>query len=83
VRCDGAGPSLSVADRGPGVPAAEREVIFERFSRGSAAADGGVGPGLAIGRELAHRMEGELSVEGTTRGTRFTLTLPVAQQPAP
>ena len=43
-------PLLEVADRGPGVPAALRERVFERFARGSgdAARGGGSGLGLAI-----------------------------------
>jgi signal transduction histidine kinase len=54
---------LSVADSGPGVPATERERIFERFQRGSSAGGrSGFGLGLAIGRELAARMGGSLSL---------------------
>jgi signal transduction histidine kinase len=54
---------LSVADRGPGVPAAERERIFERFQRGSSTQGrSGFGLGLAIGRELAARMGGSLTL---------------------
>src|ERR671936_700333 len=50
------------ADEGPGVPAEDRERIFERFERGSApSGEGGFGLGLAIGRELAQRMGGELT----------------------
>jgi signal transduction histidine kinase len=54
---------VTVADRGPGVPPAEREAIFERFHRGAATAGhSGFGLGLAIGRELAERMEGSLEL---------------------
>ena len=67
---------ITVADRGDGIPPEERDRIFERFHRGSAAgSSGGFGLGLAIGRELARRMSGELDVEETGgRGTRFALT---------
>lgn len=52
---------ISVADQGPGVPEADRERIFERFTRGSTTAGrSGFGLGLAIGRELAIRMDGSL-----------------------
>lgn len=53
-----------VRDDGPGVPPGERERIFERFTRGSDAASrgGGFGLGLAIGRELAIRMGGDLEL---------------------
>jgi signal transduction histidine kinase len=79
---------VEVADHGPGVHPAERERIFERFQRGRAAgAEGGFGLGLAIGRELAHRMGGSLTIAGEEgAGTRFRLELPVAEpdpEPAP
>jgi signal transduction histidine kinase len=72
---------LSVCDRGPGVPLEERELIFNRFQRGRATAkQAGFGLGLAIGRELAERMGGELVLENQDGpGARFTLRLPVAQ----
>lgn len=75
--------SLSVCDQGPGVALEERELIFERFMRGrETAGRAGFGLGLAIGRELAQRMGGELVLEpGTTPGARFTLRLPMAQAP--
>jgi signal transduction histidine kinase len=72
--------TLEVADHGPGVPAAEHELIFERFQRGSrTGGEGGFGLGLAIGRELAHRLGGELALAapGDGPGARFVLTLPI------
>jgi signal transduction histidine kinase len=57
---------LSVIDRGPGVCVAEREVIFERFKRGSeTGGQAGFGLGLAIGRELARLMGGDLTLADT------------------
>jgi signal transduction histidine kinase len=77
---NGAVASLSVCDDGPGVPVEERELIFERFQRGrDITGQAGFGLGLAIGRELAERMGGELALDTTFGpGARFTLTLPVA-----
>jgi signal transduction histidine kinase len=72
--------TLEVADRGPGVPVAERDLIFERFQRGSrTGGEGGFGLGLAIGRELARRLGGELELATQTEigGARFLLTLPI------
>jgi signal transduction histidine kinase len=70
---------LAVSDRGPGVPADERELIFERFKRGSATGgEAGFGLGLAIGRELAARMSGSLTLEPTDVGARFVLRLEAA-----
>jgi len=73
--------SLSVRDEGPGVVQEERELIFERFQRGRAAGgSAGFGLGLAIGRELADRMGGELVLEAVdVPGAKFTLRLPVAR----
>jgi len=75
---------IEVADRGPGIPPEERERIFERFHRGRAARSaGGFGLGLAIGRELAERMGGELRLERADQGACFVLALPEgAPQPA-
>ena len=68
----------------PGVHPAEREQIFERFQCGrTAGGEGGFGLGLAIGRELARRMGGELDVDPDgSAGTRFGLTLRTARSPA-
>jgi signal transduction histidine kinase len=75
---------ITVADEGDGIPEGERDRIFERFHRGSAAGSaGGFGLGLAIGRELARRMGGELGVDAEqVRGTRFALKLQSAHAPA-
>jgi signal transduction histidine kinase len=75
--------AISVSDDGPGVPADEREAIFERFHRGrDTAGQAGFGLGLAIGRELAERMGGELILEDRPcPGATFTLRLPGARAP--
>jgi signal transduction histidine kinase len=68
---------LSVADNGPGIAEAERELVFERFYRGGASEVAGSGLGLAIVRQGAGRLGGELTLlpglDG--RGSRFVLTL--------
>jgi signal transduction histidine kinase len=78
---NGTKAALTVCDQGPGVPGDERELIFERFQRGrETAGKAGFGLGLAIGRELAERMGGELVLDcPDTVGSRFTLRLPVAR----
>jgi signal transduction histidine kinase len=81
---NGDGPvAISVSDAGPGVSAAERELIFERFHRGRGAGmQAGFGLGLAIGRELAERMGGQLVLEEPSGpGATFTLELPAATAP--
>ena len=59
---------VTVADRGPGVPADARERVFDRFARLDDArtrADGGAGLGLAICRELVRAHGGDVTVEGS------------------
>jgi signal transduction histidine kinase len=72
---------VSVSDHGPGVDPEERELIFKRFHRGrETAGSAGFGLGLAIGRELAERMGGELVLEERAGpGATFTLRLPAAR----
>ena len=69
-----------VADTGPGIPTEKLEAIFEPFVQLTAdLADprGGVGLGLAISRDLARAMNGDLTVESSVGvGSRFTLRLP-------
>ena len=78
--------TATVRDEGPGVPDSERELIFERFQRGSAAVGRtGFGLGLAIGRELADRMGGSLTLavpRAGERGACFSLRLPMAMSGA-
>lgn len=76
---EGDSVTLTVADDGPGVPASERERIFERFARVDDArrsGDGGTGLGLAIARDIAELHGGTLVLDPTAEGTTFTLTLP-------
>jgi signal transduction histidine kinase len=78
---NGRSAELSVSDHGPGVAQEDRETIFERFQRGRETAGvAGFGLGLAIGRELAARMGGQLVLdEDHGPGAKFTLSLPVAR----
>jgi signal transduction histidine kinase len=80
--CSAERASVAVRDEGPGIRPEERDVIFERFQRGAdTGGGGGFGLGLAIGRELAERMGGELMLEDGSGGTRFVLSLPAAPVP--
>ncbi|MEE4541266.1 ATP-binding protein [Streptomyces sp. V4-01] len=71
---------LRVADRGPGVPEAARDGIFEPFQRyGDAPRGNGVGLGLAVARGFAESMGGTLTAEETPGGgLTMVLTLRVA-----
>jgi signal transduction histidine kinase len=72
---------IEVADAGPGIPAADRERVFEKFYRSgppTTRAAGGTGLGLYISRELTERMDGRLRVESEAGGgARFVVELPV------
>jgi signal transduction histidine kinase len=75
---------LHVADTGGGIPADNLERIFEPFVQlqpSRTRTHEGTGPGLAISRDLARAMHGEIVVESTVDvGSTFTLTLPRAGQ---
>ncbi|MFD6188298.1 sensor histidine kinase [Streptomyces sp. NPDC060275] len=83
VRWDGDAAVVAVADDGEGVPAADRERIFERFVRLDDARsrdDGGAGLGLAIARDVAVRHGGTLTVhDASAGGALFELRLPGAR----
>jgi len=64
VRGEGSRVTITVLDRGPGVPEADRERIFEPFYRPAGhdeGAHGGVGLGLALVREIARHHGGDAS----------------------
>ena len=73
---------MSVRDTGIGIPADKLDSVFEPFvqlKEGLADRESGVGLGLAISRDLARAMKGDLTVESIEgSGARFTLTLPRA-----
>lgn len=72
---------VAVSDAGPGVTDADAELIFERFHRGETTGEQvGFGLGLAIGRELARRMGGELSLAPGGKGATFVLELPLTRR---
>jgi signal transduction histidine kinase len=74
--------SMEVRDTGIGIAAEQLETIFEPFvqlKESLSEREGGVGLGLAISRDLAHAMKGDLTVESRKgKGARFTLYLPRA-----
>ncbi|MFI5981306.1 sensor histidine kinase [Streptomyces sp. NPDC051555] len=72
---------LEVADDGPGIPAADRDRVFERFVRldpDRGRASGGTGLGLAIAREIARSHGGEVNAAAPADGggARLVLRLP-------
>ncbi|QUW84933.1 HAMP domain-containing protein [Streptomyces mirabilis] len=72
---------LKVTDDGPGIPEADRERIFERFTRLDDARSrdlGGAGLGLAIARDIAHQHHGTLRVEPHPYGAGIVARLPLS-----
>ncbi|WP_091583887.1 sensor histidine kinase [Micromonospora sediminicola] len=82
---------VTVTDDGPGVPAADRERVFARFTRlddARARDAGGAGLGLAIVRELVRRAGGTVELADATPGAvapglRATVRLPALAEPDP
>ncbi len=78
--------TISVQDEGPGIPAEERPLLFEKFvrlKRDQAGATRGMGLGLYISKCLVEEMAGQIWVESSGRtkeGSRFTFTLPPPPQ---
>ena len=67
--------SLSVADRGPGLPPGEEEAVFKKFYRGRDAPHEGVGLGLALCAAIARAHGGHVAA-GSTAGAMIVMTLP-------
>jgi signal transduction histidine kinase len=75
---------LSISDTGLGIAPEKLETIFEplvQLKEGLADRAGGIGLGLAISRDLARAMKGDLTVESAEgKGARFSLSLPRASE---
>ena len=81
ARARSGGVEISVADDGHGIPAPDRERVFDRFARLDEARDrdsGGSGLGLAITRELLRRVGGTVWLEDAGPGVRAVIGLPGA-----
>ena len=76
---------LSVRDRGPGIPAKERESIFDPFVRGEAGSRRGRGSGLGlfITRRVVEAHGGMVWVDPGHPGADFQMVLPVDRREAP
>jgi signal transduction histidine kinase len=76
-RASAEGAVLEVTDTGPGIAAADRERVFDRFYRRAAAQEIGTGLGLAIVKAIADRHGGRVVLdEAPGGGLRVTVTFP-------
>ena len=86
AKAEGEGVSISVADRGPGVPAEMQEKIFDRFyqvDQSTTRSVGGAGLGLYICRRMAEAIGGRVWLEQTgPEGSVFSVWIPLTP-PAP
>lgn len=72
---------ISVLDDGPGIPPAERELVFERFFRGRAVAQSrtpGSGLGLFLCQRIVEAHGGRIWLDDVARGTSVSFSLPAA-----
>lgn len=77
---------LEVSDDGPGIPEADRDRVFERFTRLDDARSrdlGGAGLGLAIARDIAGHHHGTLTAEPHPHGARIVARLPLSPEAVP
>jgi signal transduction histidine kinase len=68
---------FAVSDTGPGIPASEQQIIFERYRRGAAASYEGLGLGLSISRGIVEAHGGRIWVESLVgKGATFSFVIP-------
>ena len=69
---------LTVADNGPGIPVSQRELVFERFYRGTGHDVAGSGLGLAIVKQACTKLGGQVWIEDGIdgQGCKFVVSLP-------
>jgi two-component system OmpR family sensor kinase len=77
---------LSVVDSGPGIPAEDRERVFERFQRAAAGSTRGGGLGLSIAKAVVERHQGRIALDDANPGRNppglaVRVTLPGTTQP--
>jgi signal transduction histidine kinase len=82
---EGREAEITITDGGPGIPAEERDRIFEPFFRGAAATaeqTRGSGIGLSLVREIVHAHGGTVEAGSPDRGAEFIVRLPLITPPA-
>jgi two-component system sensor histidine kinase KdpD len=74
--------AIEITDHGPGIPAEDRQRIFERFYRGPSVRESipGSGLGLSIANSIVTAHKGELTVKSRTGETTFRMVLPLGSE---
>jgi signal transduction histidine kinase len=74
--------AIEITDFGPGIPAEDRQRIFERFYRGPSVKESipGSGLGLSIANSIVTAHKGELTVKSRTGETTFRMVLPLGSE---
>jgi two-component system sensor histidine kinase TctE len=78
VTTDGPRVVLEVEDNGPGIPAEERERVFERFYRGSTASEPGSGLGLSIVQDICRSHDARIELAAEPRGAGLSVRVTFA-----
>ncbi|OQX39685.1 MAG: hypothetical protein B0D91_01045 [Oceanospirillales bacterium LUC14_002_19_P2] len=76
---DNQGTSLTISDKGPGIPEAMMDKVFEPFYRLESSRNrdtGGIGLGLAITRTIIHNHGGTIQLKNLNPGLQATVSLP-------
>jgi two-component system sensor histidine kinase SenX3 len=72
---------LAVSDQGTGIPASERDRIFEKFVKAGSGVGRGTGVGLFIAQGLVREMGGRIHVDSQEgSGSRFAFELPLMRE---
>jgi heavy metal sensor kinase len=81
LQADGHEAQIRIANSGPGIPAEEQALIFDRFQRADRSRErriDGIGLGLSLTREILHAHQGGVELGESRPGlTRFVIRLPV------
>jgi signal transduction histidine kinase len=78
------GPTIEVADNGPGIPAEDRARVFDRFFRGDDPHEQGSGLGLSIVRRIADAHHAVIDLRDAPHGSGLVVRVHFPQmQPAP
>jgi PAS domain S-box-containing protein len=72
--------TVSVADRGPGIPVGDRESVFDVFHRSQPGDHSGTGMGLAICKRIVESIGGRIWIADSDAGTDVQMTLPVTEK---